>query len=67
MSEVVDLAKRRPPVRYTIHLSQHWDDRLEVWVEDVAADDRSRASIADALRRAAVLLDPASGAEPQSP
>jgi len=50
---VVDLAKRRPPVWYTIELAHHWDDRLEVIVKDVADDDRSRASVNDAIARIA--------------
>lgn len=62
LGNVVDLALRREPVSYTIHLTHHWDDRLEIWVEGAASDERSRASIADAMRRAAELFDPASGA-----
>jgi hypothetical protein len=57
MAEVVDLAKKRLPVCYTVHVTQHWDDRLQVWVENVADDQRSRMSIADALRRAADLIE----------
>ena len=54
---LVALADRRPPVHYTVRLTHHWDDRLEVFVEDVADDDRSRASVADSLRRAANMLE----------
>lgn len=57
MAEVIDLSAKRPPVHYTVRLTHHWDDRLEVFVEDVADDDRSRASVADALRRAATMLE----------
>ena len=56
-NNVVALADRRPPVHYTVRLTHHWDDSLEVFVEDVADDDRSRASVADALRRAANMLE----------
>lgn len=55
--EVVDLAKRRAPVVYTVTITQHWDDSLEVFVQDVSDDARSRASIADALRRAAAMFE----------
>lgn len=54
---VIDLADRRPPVCYTVRLVQHWDGRLEICVEDVADDDRSKKAVADALRRAAGYLD----------
>lgn len=64
MSEVVDLNAKRPPVDYTIRLRHHWDDRLEVFVEDVSDDERSRLSVADALERAAAMLrDPANTTE----
>lgn len=60
MSEIVELSARRQPVNYTVRITHHWDDRLEVFVEDVADDDRSRASVADALQRAVYLFDIAS-------
>lgn len=50
---VIDLGKRRAPVTYTVTITHHWDDTLDVFVQDVADDDRSRAAVADALRRAA--------------
>ena len=50
---VIDLWKHRAPVTYTVTITHHWDDTLEVFVQDVADDARSRASVADALRRAA--------------
>jgi hypothetical protein len=50
---VIDLGKRRPPVTYTVTITHHWDDTLEIFVQDVADDERSRAAVADALRRAA--------------
>lgn len=53
MSDVVDLSAHRSPVNYTVRISQHWDGRVEVLVEDVADDDRSREAVADALTRAA--------------
>lgn len=51
MSEVVDLAHKRPPVTYMVTITQHWDGRVEAFVHNVADDDRSRASVTDALRR----------------
>jgi hypothetical protein len=53
---VVDLSARRQPVTYTVTITHHWDDSLEVFVADVADDQRSRASVADALRRAAEMF-----------
>lgn len=50
---VINLADRRQPVSYTVRITQHWDGSLEVFVEDVADDERSRQSVADALARAA--------------
>jgi hypothetical protein len=47
------LADRRPPVHYTVRLTHHWDGRIEVFVEDVSDDARSRASVGHALARAA--------------
>ncbi len=54
---VIDLSNYRPPVCYTIRLTAHWDDSIEIFVEDVADDDRSKKSIADALRRAADAIE----------
>ena len=53
---VINLADRRQPVSYTVRITHHWDDRLEVFVEDVADDERSRQSVADALARAARMF-----------
>jgi hypothetical protein len=60
---VIDLNAKRPPVYYTVNITHHWDDTLEVFVEDVADDDRSRASVADALRRASEMFAPKEGGE----
>lgn len=51
MSEPIDLASKRPPVVYTVRLVQWCDGRLEVAVEDVADDPRSREAGRDALHR----------------
>ncbi len=53
---VINLADRRQPVSYTVRITQHWDGSLEVFVEDVADDERSRQSVADALARAAIVF-----------
>jgi hypothetical protein len=52
-AEIVEISKRREPVTYTVTLTHHWDDTVEVFVHDVADDDRSRAAVGDALARAA--------------
>jgi len=53
MPEIIDLSARRKPVTYTVTITHHWDDTLDVFVADVADDERSRAAVADALMRAA--------------
>lgn len=55
-TEVIDLADRRPPVCYTVHLTDHWNGTLELMVDDVSDDERSRLAVADALERAAEML-----------
>ena len=60
-NNVVDLSKKRQPVDYTIRIRHHWDDRLEVFVEDVSDDDRSRRAVADTLERAAITFRAALG------
>lgn len=52
MADVVDLSAKRKPVTYTVVITHHWDDTLEVLVMDVQDDPRSRASVLDALKRA---------------
>jgi len=54
---VVNLADRRRPVSYTVRIVHHWDDTLEVFVEGVADDERSRQSVSDALNRAARVFN----------
>jgi hypothetical protein len=39
-----------------VRITHHWDDTLEVFVEDVTDDERSRQSVADALARAARMF-----------
>lgn len=56
-AKVISLSDRRPPVCYTVRITQHWDDTLEVFVEDISSDERSRASAADAMRRAADMIE----------
>jgi hypothetical protein len=55
--EIIDLGAKRRPVSYTVEITHHWDDRLEVFVHDVSSDVRSRLAVADALLRAAVLFE----------
>lgn len=61
MSDVIELSGKRPPVVYTVRISQHWNGTLEFFVEDVADDQRSRESIAWALRKMADCLDSPTG------
>lgn len=57
MPDPINLADHRAPVTYTVQITHHWDDRLEVFVYDVADDDRSRASVLDALKRAVTMFE----------
>ena len=60
-NNVVDLAAKRAPVDYTIRIRHHWDDSLDVFVEDVSDDERSRRAVADTLERAAQVFRAAAG------
>lgn len=55
-NNVVDLMSKRTPVDYTIRIRHHWDDRLEIFVEDISDDERSKSVIADTLERAAQVF-----------
>lgn len=60
-NNIVNLADKRQPVDYTIRIRHHWDDSLEVFVEDVSDDDRSKSAVADTLERAAQVFRTALG------
>lgn len=49
MSEPIDLSQRRKPVHYTVRVTHHWNGAVEMLVEDVADDPRSRDAVAHAL------------------
>lgn len=53
---VIDIKSRRQPTHYSVLVTHHWDGRVEVQVEGVADDARSRRSAATAFRAAAKLL-----------
>lgn len=54
---VVDINANKPPVIYTVRIAQHWDGRCEFFIEDVANDQRTRNSVAWALREMADTLE----------
>lgn len=58
---IINLADKRPPVDYTIRIRHHWDDTLEIFVEDVSDDERSKHVVADTLQRAADVARAALG------
>lgn len=51
MSKVINLADHREPVTYTLTITHHWDGTLEIYVDGVEDDERSRESVWDALDR----------------
>jgi hypothetical protein len=53
MSDVITLSDRRQAVTYTVTITHHWDGTVECFVHDVSDDERSRASVGDALARVA--------------
>lgn len=53
---LANLADYRNPVKYTIRLIHHWDDSLEILVENISDDSRSRHSAGDAMMRAGQRL-----------
>lgn len=55
--EVIELGDRRPKVHYTVRLTQDYEGGLSVLIEDVQDDPRSRQAVADALRKAAELIE----------
>jgi hypothetical protein len=56
-AEILDLQAKRKPVCYTVRLTQGWNGELAVLVEDVADDQRSRESIAAAMREGVDLIE----------
>ena len=58
---VIDLAKKRQPVTYTLVITHHWDGHFEFTVLDVADDPRSKEAVGYALKQAAKAWDRARG------
>lgn len=56
-STVINLGARRPLVHYTVRLTQDYEGYLSVLVDDVQDDPRSRQAVADALKRAAEMIE----------
>ena len=54
--KIIDLADRRPPVVYSVTITEGWDGYLAVEVHHVQDDPRSRFAVADALSRASMLI-----------
>lgn len=51
---VVDLSRKRPPVCYTLTITHHWDNRVEIFVQDVSDDERSREAVGHVIGLAAL-------------
>ncbi len=54
---VISIGAYRKPVTYTVRLRQGYEGELAVWVQDIADDSRSRKAAADAMRRAADMIE----------
>jgi hypothetical protein len=55
-AEITHLADRRKPVVYTIEVTHFWDGTVEVFVHDVADDERTREAVCHALSLTAKAL-----------
>lgn len=53
---LLHLSAYREPVLYSVHVTHHWDGKVEVRVEGIADDMRSRAVASEALLTAAEML-----------
>lgn len=56
MPDIIDLNSKRKPVVYTVEITHHWDDSLEVFIYDVSDSERSRASVTESICRVADLI-----------
>lgn len=63
MGEIINLSSKQQDVRYSVHITQGYDGHLEVFVEDISADPESRKRAAEAMRRAADMIE---NGEPRS-
>ena len=63
MGEVISLSSKQPDVHYSVHITQGYDGHLEVFVEEISPDPESRKRAADAMRRAADMIE---NGEPRS-
>lgn len=63
-AEITNLNGRRKPVVYTITITHHWDDTLEVFLEGVSDDERSQEAIKDTLSRVAEAYSKVGGDAP---
>ena len=55
MTQVLDLARRRPPVVYTVTICHHWNGTIEARVDGVSDDPRSQESVATAFAKVAAI------------
>lgn len=63
MGEIINLSSKQQDVRYSVHITQCFDGHLEVFVEDISSDAESRKRAAEAMRRAADMIE---NGEPRS-
>ena len=54
---VISIGAYRKPVTYTVRIRQGYEGELAVWVQDIADDPRSRKAAAEAMRRAADMIE----------
>ena len=56
-TKIINLDLRRPKVCYVVNITHSWDGSLDIRVDGVASDRRSRESIASAMRDAADAIE----------
>lgn len=68
MNEIVDLASRRKPVRYSIHVDHFYDGRIEVCFEGITDTPtlRDKESMLAAIVEAKRLLLHDMGQQPEN-
>lgn len=59
MTNIVDLATKRAPVLYTVHITHHWDGSIDVAIEGLGnpPSEQSKQSVIYGLTTAVDLIE----------